>query len=115
MYCILYTYVYTKKAPVTDEGSKHELKSWIRQFVFHFVQILLGHTWINIFSLQLVVNIKSLDTLALVLQPPERKKTEFTSAVLHLKIDLLSQPTRGGGVEPIHTYVHMYLPIYILT
>ena len=41
-----------------------------------------------------------LGSLALVRQPIEEKKTsEFKPAVLHLKIDLVSHPASGGGVD----------------
>ena len=35
----------------------------------------------------------------------ENENTGFKTTVLHLKINLVSLPTRGGGVRDIHSYI----------
>ena len=80
----------------------HEFKSWMSLIAFHIPP--LRKVWIQLFSFQLWVNCR----VDCILQPSlgnqsRRRKTEFKSVKLRLKIDFVSHPTRVEGLGNIYS------------
>ena len=79
---------------------RHELKSWTRLTASH---IALGKVWLQLFSVELWMN-RRVDW---VLQPWWGNQSRRKKPVkLHLKIDLVSHPTRAEGVDK---YIHIWM------
>ena len=74
-------------------------KSWTRLFVFHLELISLGNVWIQLFSLQLLVNNRADWAFELLYGHQSTKRKTLNSNLLKcLKIDLESHPARAEGL-----------------
>ena len=95
-----------------------EFKSWTRQIAFHIALIPLGKVLIQLFSLQLCINIRT----DWVIHPwwgqlvKMKKDSEFKPVKLRLKMALchILLERRGWYIYIyIYTYIYIYIYIYI--